>query len=196
MRSPAFTLRSYAVLANLSIRYPPRQGTFRCVTHPFAARRQGCPRAAARLACVKHSASVQSEPGSNSSVQSLFYSHSNDYQRSNSTSVSRSLRPTITVFSCKCLLLLFSFGSSATPAPSTSSRKLPALRSSLRLAAVSQPPQNSNPAGSFDLRSSPTTPPAQQTPTPIGCSIVKELAHQALFCISREAELYGLLRFV
>jgi hypothetical protein len=30
------------------------------------------PRAAARLACVKHSASVQSEPGSNSSVQFLF----------------------------------------------------------------------------------------------------------------------------
>jgi hypothetical protein len=36
---------------------------------PLAAR---LPRAAARLACVKHSASVQSEPGSNSSVQSLF----------------------------------------------------------------------------------------------------------------------------
>ncbi|VXC38019.1 hypothetical protein MASSI9I_60431 [Massilia sp. 9I] len=30
------------------------------------------PRAAVRLACVKHAASVQSEPGSNSSVQSLF----------------------------------------------------------------------------------------------------------------------------
>ena len=29
-------------------------------------------RAAVRLACVKHAASVQSEPGSNSSVQSLF----------------------------------------------------------------------------------------------------------------------------
>ena len=52
--------------------YPPLRDTFRCITHPFAARRQGCPRAAARLACVKHSASVQSEPGSNSSVQSLF----------------------------------------------------------------------------------------------------------------------------
>src|SRR5206468_5895959 len=35
---------------------------------PLAAR---LPRAAARLACVKHSASVQSEPGSNSSVQSI-----------------------------------------------------------------------------------------------------------------------------
>jgi hypothetical protein len=51
--------------------YPPRQGTFRCITHPFATRHQGCPRAAVRLACVKHAASVQSEPGSNSSVQCL-----------------------------------------------------------------------------------------------------------------------------
>ena len=32
------------------------------------------PRAAVRLACVKHAASVQSEPGSNSSVQYLFWS--------------------------------------------------------------------------------------------------------------------------
>ena len=51
--------------------YPPLRDTFRCVTHPFATRHQGCPRAAVRLACVKHAASVQSEPGSNSSVQSL-----------------------------------------------------------------------------------------------------------------------------
>src|SRR5512145_2880074 len=43
---------------------------FRYITHPFATRHQGCPRAAVRLACVKHAASVQSEPGSNSSVQS------------------------------------------------------------------------------------------------------------------------------
>ena len=47
-------------------------GTFRYITHPFATRHQGCPHAAVRLACVKHAASVQSEPGSNSSVQSLF----------------------------------------------------------------------------------------------------------------------------
>src|SRR5262249_35756167 len=51
--------------------YPPLQDTFRCITHPFATRRQGCPRAAVRLACVRHAASVQSEPGSNSSVQCL-----------------------------------------------------------------------------------------------------------------------------
>ena len=69
-RSPAFLRREYAVLAPLSRRYPPLRGTFRCIPHPFAARRQDCSRAAARLACVKHAASVQSEPGSNSSVRS------------------------------------------------------------------------------------------------------------------------------
>ena len=71
LRSPPLLSRAHAVLAYLSIGYPPLQDTFRCITHPFAARRQGCPRAAARLACVRHAASVQSEPGSNSSVQSL-----------------------------------------------------------------------------------------------------------------------------
>ena len=44
---------------------------FRYITHPFATRHQDYSRAAVRLACVKHAASVQSEPGSNSSVQSL-----------------------------------------------------------------------------------------------------------------------------
>ncbi len=40
---------------------------------PLAIREQA-PYAAVRLACVKHATSVQSEPGSNSSVQSLFFS--------------------------------------------------------------------------------------------------------------------------
>ena len=46
-------------------------GRFLRITHPSATRRQGCPRVTVRLACVKHAASVQSEPGSNSSVRSL-----------------------------------------------------------------------------------------------------------------------------
>ena len=73
--SPAFFLRKYAVLANLSISYPPLLGTFRYVTHPFATRhpRSKLLCAAVRLACVKHAASVQSEPGSNSYVQSLTF---------------------------------------------------------------------------------------------------------------------------
>ena len=72
LRSPAFNLSSHAVLATLSSSYPPQLGTFRCITHPFATRHQTEVRAAVRLACVRHPASVQSEPGSNSSVQSLF----------------------------------------------------------------------------------------------------------------------------
>ena len=44
-------------------------GRFPSITHPFAARRQDCSRVTARLACVKHAASVQSEPGSNSSLK-------------------------------------------------------------------------------------------------------------------------------
>ena len=74
--SPAFFLRHYAVLAQLSLRYPPRLGMFRYFTHPFATRHQDLSRAAVRLACVRHAASVQSEPGSNSMVYSSFISFS------------------------------------------------------------------------------------------------------------------------
>ena len=75
-KSPALLRRDYAVLAPVSRSYPPQLGIFPCVTHPSAARRQGCkhPRAAARLACVKRAASVQSEPGSNSYVCLEFFS--------------------------------------------------------------------------------------------------------------------------
>ena len=68
---PCFPPQRYAVLAHLSMRYSPLKDTFRCITHPFATRRQAEAPAAVRLACVKHAASVQSEPGSNSSVLSL-----------------------------------------------------------------------------------------------------------------------------
>ena len=51
LRSPAFILRSYAVLATLSSSYPPRLGTFRCITHPFAARRQVAPRCRSTCMC-------------------------------------------------------------------------------------------------------------------------------------------------
>ena len=93
--SPAFIRRSYAVLAQLSLRYPPRSGTFRCFTHPFATRHQTEVRAAVRLACVRHAASVQSEPGSNSSVQSN--------KLANSLTVDFS-----TYYQCKCLNTLCS----------------------------------------------------------------------------------------
>jgi hypothetical protein len=62
--SQAFCLSRCAVLAPVSQGCPPPQDTFLRVTHPSAAAR--C--RTARLACVKHSASVRSEPGSNSQV--------------------------------------------------------------------------------------------------------------------------------
>ncbi len=66
---PPFTRRSYAVLARISPGCPPLTGRFPCFTHPSATLlAPKCFRV--RLACVKHAASVQSEPGSNSSVQS------------------------------------------------------------------------------------------------------------------------------
>ena len=49
-RSPAFIRRSYAVLATLSSSYPPRSGTFRCITHPFATRQH--PKTCYRSTCM------------------------------------------------------------------------------------------------------------------------------------------------
>jgi hypothetical protein len=74
LRSPALITASskagcYAVLASLSGRYPPLEGRSpTCYspvchsTHPFRDFR-------VRLACVRHAASVDSEPGSNSHVK-------------------------------------------------------------------------------------------------------------------------------
>ena len=56
--------RHHAVLAAVSHGYPPPKDRYLRVTHPSAT--EGCP--SVRLACVKHAASVRSEPGSNSQV--------------------------------------------------------------------------------------------------------------------------------
>jgi hypothetical protein len=67
-RMPLSRHPAYAVLAEVSLGYPPQEGRFPRATHPCAT-----PRAetrSVRLACVKHAASVRSEPGSNSHVQS------------------------------------------------------------------------------------------------------------------------------
>ena len=64
---PSFSPRTYAVLARVSPGCPPLQGRFPRVTHPSATLL--APKDfRVRLACVRHAASVQSEPGSNSSV--------------------------------------------------------------------------------------------------------------------------------
>ena len=71
---------AYAVLADISVCYPPVQGRFptryspvrRSVTEP-SIRRNPFLRFA-RLACVKHAASVHPEPGSNSHKKDLIRS--------------------------------------------------------------------------------------------------------------------------
>ena len=75
--------KAYAVLARVSPGYPPLWGRFLRVTHPSATRqrRSKLPPVTVRLACVKHAASVQSEPGSNSSLRVIClttYSDSHD----------------------------------------------------------------------------------------------------------------------
>ena len=64
---PPFFRRTYAVLARVSPGCPPLPGRFPRITHPSATLL--APKDfRVRLACVRHAASVQSEPGSNSSV--------------------------------------------------------------------------------------------------------------------------------
>ena len=56
--------RHYPVLAQISLSYSEPKGRFPRVTHPCAT----IPEGIVRLACVRHAASVRSEPGSNSQV--------------------------------------------------------------------------------------------------------------------------------
>ena len=65
-----FIRRSYSVLIRISPGYPQLRGRFPRVTHPSATRQQRSKllSVTVRLACVRHTASVQSEPGSNSSI--------------------------------------------------------------------------------------------------------------------------------
>ena len=68
-KAPLF-LRTYAVLIRVSSGYSPLWGRFLRVTHPSAGRQQDSKLSPVtpRLACVKPTASVQSEPWSNSSI--------------------------------------------------------------------------------------------------------------------------------
>ena len=67
MQRPSLLLRDHPVLASVSTGYSKPKGTFPSVTHPCATLLT--PKSfLVRLACVKHAASVRSEPGSNSNV--------------------------------------------------------------------------------------------------------------------------------
>ena len=70
LRLATFILRSHAVLPRLSASYPPQKGRFLRITHPSAAVLY-CYKTA-RLACLRHTASVHPEPGSNSQKNLIF----------------------------------------------------------------------------------------------------------------------------
>ena len=61
--------RHHPVLAVISNCYSEAKGRFPRVTHPCATNPEGF----VRLACVRHAASVRSEPGSNSQVLSKYH---------------------------------------------------------------------------------------------------------------------------
>ena len=74
MRSPALIAASskaecHAVLASLSERYPPLEGRSPTRYSPVCHSTHGLLHFRVRLACVRHAASVDSEPGSNSHVK-------------------------------------------------------------------------------------------------------------------------------
>ena len=74
MRSPALITASskagcYAVLASLSERYPPLEGRSPTRYSPVCHSTHPLRDFRVRLACVRHAASVDSEPGSNSHVK-------------------------------------------------------------------------------------------------------------------------------
>src|SRR5690606_23874573 len=62
----AHSPRTYAVLDALSGDYPPQRGRLLTCYSPVRHSTQGRSPFRVRLACVKHAASVRSEPGSNS----------------------------------------------------------------------------------------------------------------------------------
>src|SRR5204863_1173583 len=86
LRAPALIAASskagcYAVLASLSGRYPPLEG--RSPTRYSPVCHSTCPLRdfRVRLACVRHAASVDSEPGSNSHVKGVVSTRSADASR-------------------------------------------------------------------------------------------------------------------
>ena len=68
MSDKSFPHRAYTVLAAVSNRYSVLIGRFPRVTHPCATLHETEVSLPVRLACVRHAASVRSEPGSNSQV--------------------------------------------------------------------------------------------------------------------------------
>ena len=73
------SLWSYSVLALLSEGYPQFEGRLPTYYSPVCHFTHELPRFLVRLACIRHAASVRSEPGSNSSVKVLSTVQSTDF---------------------------------------------------------------------------------------------------------------------
>src|SRR4029077_354168 len=89
LRSPALISTCskagcYAVLASLSGRYPPFEGRSPTCYSPVRHSTHGLLHFRVRLACVRHAASVDSEPGSNSHVNFLFHPSTHSLSRARS----------------------------------------------------------------------------------------------------------------
>ena len=88
MRSPALISTSskagcHAVLASLSERYPPLEGRSPTRYSPVCHSTHGLLHFRVRLACVRHAASVDSEPGSNSHVKFVVHRRPCGLRRNN-----------------------------------------------------------------------------------------------------------------
>src|SRR5204863_2812576 len=86
LRAPALIAASskagcYAVLASLSGRYPPLEGRSPTCYSPVCHSTYPLRDFRVRLACVRHAASVDSEPGSNSHVKNVVSARSADASR-------------------------------------------------------------------------------------------------------------------
>jgi hypothetical protein len=89
-RLAPLTLRCHAVLAAVSRCYPPPMDRYLRVTHPSATTAE----TVVRLACVKHAASVRSEPGSNSQVHLINRTFARQNQRTRPPNLSKHRHPT------------------------------------------------------------------------------------------------------
>jgi hypothetical protein len=110
LRSPALISTCskagcYAVLASLSGRYPPFEGRSPTCYSPVRHSTNPLRGFRVRLACVRHAASVDSEPGSNSHVNSLFHPSIHHLRGSLGTSQLLTRLPVdlaLALFVCRC----------------------------------------------------------------------------------------------
>ena len=117
MRSPALICtcskaRYHAVLATLSGRYPPLEGRSPTRYSPVCHSTHPLRDFRVRLACIRHAASVDSEPGSNSHVKCVVHLHPCGRRQSNWFNASN-----VDELALRCSVRLVNRGSPPTPAP-------------------------------------------------------------------------------